>query len=371
MTDVAIIGGGIVGVSAAAHLAAAGASVELWEREAVGAAASGRNSGSVQHPFDPVLAPLHAETVEVYRGLLDWTREPAGLLMLARAEAGMAAAADRLAQTHPELEPRFLDPAAVRGAEPALAEGLFACRLRTGWPVRPLAATAALAERARAAGAALHVGEEARVWVEGASARGVRVGGRERGAGAVLVAAGPWSPGLVDPTGGWRPIVALWGALAEVRLERPPVHVVEEAGVEEIGAGAGAAVLQPGHRRGGELAGLDLPAGGARRRRAGAAPARAGPGLRPGAGRCRCAAHAGLPPAAGARRPAAARARARRRGPVDRRRPRPVGHLHGAGRRGGGWPTRCSGGTRRSRRSWIPGASAQPPARSARRPRIG
>ena len=61
--DVAIIGGGIVGCAAAAFLAEAGAKVELYERDEVGAAASGRNSGSIQHPFDPVLAELHFETL--------------------------------------------------------------------------------------------------------------------------------------------------------------------------------------------------------------------------------------------------------------------------------------------------------------------
>ena len=58
--DVAIIGGGIVGCAAAALMAEAGARVELFERDEVAAAASGRNSGVVQHPFDRVLAGLHS-----------------------------------------------------------------------------------------------------------------------------------------------------------------------------------------------------------------------------------------------------------------------------------------------------------------------
>ena len=41
--DVAIAGGGIVGTALAALLAEAGASVRLYEREAIAAAASGRN----------------------------------------------------------------------------------------------------------------------------------------------------------------------------------------------------------------------------------------------------------------------------------------------------------------------------------------
>ena len=66
---VAVIGGGILGVSAAALLAEAGKRVLLLERAELGAGASGRNSGIVQHTLDPVLEQLHLATLELYRGL--------------------------------------------------------------------------------------------------------------------------------------------------------------------------------------------------------------------------------------------------------------------------------------------------------------
>src|SRR3989442_14294735 len=69
--DVAIVGGGIVGASAAMFLAEAGASGVLVERTAVGAGASGRNSGAGQHPFDPALVAMHVETLRIYRRLTD------------------------------------------------------------------------------------------------------------------------------------------------------------------------------------------------------------------------------------------------------------------------------------------------------------
>ena len=61
-SDVVVVGGGIVGVAAAAFLAEAGATVTLVERDGLASGASGANSGIVQHPFDPVLAALYRET---------------------------------------------------------------------------------------------------------------------------------------------------------------------------------------------------------------------------------------------------------------------------------------------------------------------
>jgi len=70
------------------------------------------------------------------------------------------------------------------------------------------------------------------LWGSG-RALGVAVDGRDVAAGSVVVAAGPWTPELVDPTGMWRPIRPLWGVIAELALERPPHHVLEEAEIDE------------------------------------------------------------------------------------------------------------------------------------------
>lgn len=67
--DVAIIGGGILRLSAAALLAQEGLAVTVYERAAIGAGASGRNSGVIQRSFDPALAQIHASTIELYRTL--------------------------------------------------------------------------------------------------------------------------------------------------------------------------------------------------------------------------------------------------------------------------------------------------------------
>ena len=258
--DVAVVGGGIIGTAAALELARAGASVTLFESTAIGAGASGRNSGSVQHPFDEILAPLHRATVERYRRLTEeapdlfaFPERPAGLLLVAT-DADLAAleaeraTAERLA---PDLGPTLVAPAELAALEPALAPGLAALRLETGYPVPPMAAVAAFAYLARAADARIELEAEVRLEDGANGAVAVRLeDGRMVPAGAVLVAAGPWSAELVDPSGRWRPIVRTWGVTVTTRLAAPPRHVIEQAGVASVNRAEGLAegrVSHPAH----------------------------------------------------------------------------------------------------------------------------
>ena len=59
------------------------------------------------------------------------------------------------------------------------------------------------------------------------------------------MAAGPWTPGVVDPKGGWRPIQPVWGVVADVELDRAPRHVLEEAGIPELAEALGAGEAVP------------------------------------------------------------------------------------------------------------------------------
>jgi glycine/D-amino acid oxidase-like deaminating enzyme len=163
---------------------------------------------------------------------------PAGLLMLAAGRELLEPAVREIDAGCPELEAKLLDPDAVRDLEPGVAPGMWACRLETGYPVRPIAATRAFARRAHAGGARFHEAETAWPWVAGGRTRGVLSAGVRRPAGAVIVAAGPWTPEVVDPTRAWQPIVPVWGVVADVDLPDPPRHVLEEAGVEDVAAGA-------------------------------------------------------------------------------------------------------------------------------------
>lgn len=237
--DVVIVGGGIVGSSAAAFLAEAGARVVLVERDRIGAAASGRNSGFIQEPFDRTLATLHGESIDHYRRLGDASREsesrfslppqPSGLLMVSGDPEAMAQIARDLVALAPHLQPEYVAGPDLQRLEPTLAPDVAACRLGVGYPVRPASAVEAYAALAERLGAKIRLGSSARLSLTGDRVTGVEVDGLEIGAGGVIVTAGPWTPALLDPSGAWQPIIPIWGVVLEVDLEKPPVHVLEES----------------------------------------------------------------------------------------------------------------------------------------------
>jgi D-amino-acid dehydrogenase len=241
--DVCVIGGGIIGASAACFLAEAGASVVLIERSRLAAAASGRNSGSVQHPFDPPLARLHAITVGLYRELaaqdaqFTLPAEPAGVLLVSDVEDALERAADSIARRAPELKPRFLPPSEAERLEPALASGLAGCLLETGYPIAPASATLAFARRAERAGARILTGETALPELANERVAGVQLSsGAAVACDQLLVAAGPWTPALVPGWASEPPIRSVWGVVVNVRLETPPLRLLEELGIDEPGA---------------------------------------------------------------------------------------------------------------------------------------
>jgi glycine/D-amino acid oxidase-like deaminating enzyme len=241
--DVAVIGGGIIGTAAAAFLAEAGRSVVLFERAELAAGASGRNSGVLQHPYDPVLAMLHHRSLELYRELaagdaeFSMTDKPAGILLVSPDAPVVELAAAELARTVPELAPRALAGDELLALEPGLAEGLGAVLIETGYPVVPAAATLAYGRRAARAGVVIRSGIEARPVVAGGRLTGVLLRGGERVAvGQALVAAGPWSPSVVPGWTGWPPIAPTYGVVVSVRLPDAPRHVVEELGIEPGGS---------------------------------------------------------------------------------------------------------------------------------------
>src|SRR5436190_13163693 len=131
--DVVVVGAGIVGCAAAAYLAEGGVRVAVFDAGPIGAGASGRNAGLVEHPFDAEQVALHDETVAILRDVLGdaLPAEPTGVLLLFEDERG-AEQAVRDAAPFPALAAELLAPDAVLAAEPTVREGLWACRPATG-----------------------------------------------------------------------------------------------------------------------------------------------------------------------------------------------------------------------------------------------
>ena len=168
-----IVGGGIVGTSAAAFLADAGIRVTLVEREGLASGASGANQGIVQHPFDPVLDPLYHDTLALLRDLsapgsgFHLSDEPAGMLFLSPDEAVVRGEAAEINATFDHVGTDVVGGSDLRRLEPALGEGLWACRADIGYAVAPGASTYAYATRAEALGAVIRQGRAASLTVRG------------------------------------------------------------------------------------------------------------------------------------------------------------------------------------------------------------
>ena len=162
--DVAIIGGGIHGCSAALHLRQRGASVVLFEAGLCGAQASGVNFGGVrQHGRDPDEIPLAIRSRALWSRLRDLLGHDgefvvSGHLRVATGEAQVAEleAWSRLARGH-GLTPELIGRNAVRARYPWLSErAVGASLLAEDGQANPRLVSPLFARAARRAGAAIN-----------------------------------------------------------------------------------------------------------------------------------------------------------------------------------------------------------------------
>jgi len=246
-TDVAIVGGGVMGCAVALRLAQHGLAVTVIERGIPGAEASSAAAGILGPQMEAdapgPLLDLGLMSRALYPALAAELRDMTGidigyLRSGVLAVALDAASEDELAgrrtwQTARGLRVEALSPALLRTHEPHLGDGVRAAlRFPDDAQVNARELARALSQAAAVAGARFLTGRYVRrVVVEGGVATGVELDGEIVRAGAVVVAAGSWS-GLVEGAGVPATMVRpARGQLVSIET-RPPLlrHVVSVHG---------------------------------------------------------------------------------------------------------------------------------------------
>ncbi|MFD6098791.1 NAD(P)/FAD-dependent oxidoreductase [Nocardiopsis flavescens] len=230
--DVIVVGGGIVGASAALHLTAKGASTALVEDSRAGGATAAGQGVVFPWPLpgeDPALQALKRGAAAHLPGLLD-------LL----ADDGRATGHERVGgiRLDPEGDDTGYDLLRALAAEPG-HEGMGRVeRLAPGEPrehvpllseahrgvyvegiarVRGAVLRDALFQSAQERGLHHRRGEAHLLW-DGGRVSGVRVGGEDLRAPTVVVAAGAWSGRLLEPAGTDLPVVPVRGQVTHFAL---------------------------------------------------------------------------------------------------------------------------------------------------------
>ena len=241
--DVAVVGGGIVGLACAWRVARRGMSVVVLERDRVGTGASAVAAGMLAPVTEADfgehdLLELNLAGAARWGGFADELAAASGLTTGYRETGALVVAADRddaeelgrLAELHRALglPSRWLGPRECRALEPGLSPRVRGAIHASGdHQADPAATVRALAEACRRDGVELREGVEAAELIRsGGRVAGVGTATAEVRAGAVVVAAGAWTGSLGDHAPPVRPVK---GQIAALRAPDPalaPAHVI-------------------------------------------------------------------------------------------------------------------------------------------------
>ena len=210
--DVVVVGGGVVGTSAAYHLAAAGARrVLLLEREgSLGTGSTGACAGGFRHQFSSEVnirlslasIPMILSFQETHGVPLDVHQD--GYLFLVRGDAWRSFVAAADLQRRLGVDVRLLRPNEAVDFIPGIdVEGVVGATFCPDDGIAdPSALTLGYATAARAAGAEIRTEVTVRgVLTEGPRVVGVETSGGPISAGAIVDAAGPWAGELAQTCG--------------------------------------------------------------------------------------------------------------------------------------------------------------------------
>ena len=216
-TDVIVVGGGINGASIAFNLAKEGLKVALIEKDFIAAGPTGRSSAIVrQHYSNEVTARMALRSLRIFQNFDDAVGgdpdyHQAGFLLAARPEDVEQLKANVALQQAVGINTRVVSPREVKELEPHVSiEGIAAAAYEpeSGY-ADPAATTTAYAQRAKELGARMHLGTRVgSILVEEGRVTGVETDKGALQAGAVVVAAGPWTPLITETIGIQLPIRA-------------------------------------------------------------------------------------------------------------------------------------------------------------------
>jgi len=230
--DVVVVGAGIVGAACARELAVRGVRVVLVDRGEVSGGTTGLGEGNVLASdkdagpeLDLTVAGLRVyDELDARLGAEAQVRRKGALIVHPEAVT-WAGEAERVARLRAAgVSGELLSAGEVREREPLLTGAIHGASFFPGdLQCAPRAIARALAREAAAAGAEVRTGcaVEAVAVDRARRVRGVRLagGGGALAAGAVVIAAGPWSRALAESTGLALPVEPRWGQL--VRLAAP------------------------------------------------------------------------------------------------------------------------------------------------------
>jgi sarcosine oxidase subunit beta len=242
--DVIVIGGGINGASITFNLAKEGLKVALIEKDFIAAGPTGRSSAIIrQHYSNEVTARMALRSLHIFQNFDDVVGgdpdfHQAGFLLAARPQDVEMLKANIALQQGVGINTRLVSPQEVKELEPHISiEGIAAAAYEpeSGY-ADPAATTMAYAHRAKGLGASLHLGTRVgSLLAEGERVIGVATDKGTFQAGAVVVAAGPWSPLIAETVGIKLPIKASRHQVATYRRpEEFERHMVFAGFADEV-----------------------------------------------------------------------------------------------------------------------------------------
>ncbi|GAB4539651.1 MAG: FAD-binding oxidoreductase [Anaerolineae bacterium] len=215
--DIIVVGAGINGTSIAFNLAKEGLRVTLIEKDFVAAGPTGRSSAIIrQHYSHEVTARMALRSLHIFQNFDDVVGgdpdfHQTGFLLAARPEDVAMLEANITLQREVGIDTRLVSPQEVKELEPHISiEGIAAAAYEPGSGYAdPAATSTAYAGRARDMGASLQLDTRVEsILVEGGRVTGVATNKGVFPAGAVVLAAGPWTPLIARSAGIELPIKA-------------------------------------------------------------------------------------------------------------------------------------------------------------------